>query len=333
MPITKVLPGGTILLGQDVCCDGFGFNQPTRVITHAHADHLKDFEPSLGKQEAILMLPATRDLVYAIKGSHLLRRRNLLPLDVGQTAEVPNARITFLHANHILGSGQVIVEMPDGKRVGYTGDFWWPIEVMTGLDELVIDATYGNPDYIRNYTEERVVAELQELVEKLVAQKKRVCIKAVAGRLQYVMQLLQPRIRLPFIASKKQCLIAGVYRDHGCLADPVLDRHLEAGQKIIADNQPYIAFHHIEERIPETDFDAIIIVSAFMVPREEPIVQFSPKTYRVALTDHADFNATIEYVEKAAPKLVITDNSRGGDARTLADEIRERLKIDAIVGG
>jgi putative mRNA 3-end processing factor len=278
------------------------------------------------------MLPATRDLIYAIKGRHLLVRRNLLPLEAGKTAEIAKARITFLPANHILGSAQVIVEMENGKRVGYTGDFWWPIDVMTGLDELVIDATYGNPDYVRGYKEEQVVEELKELVDKLLAEGKRICIKAVAGRLQYVMQLLQPRTRLPFIASKKQSAIAAVYGDHGCLAYPVLDRHGSDAQRIIADHQPYIAFHHLEERIPETDFDAFILVSAYMVPRERPIVQFG-KTYRVALTDHADFNATIAYVEKAAPKLVITDNSRGGDAKTLAEEIRGRLKIDAIVGG
>jgi putative mRNA 3-end processing factor len=259
------------------------FRQPTRVITHAHSDHLREFETSLGVQEAILMLPATRDLIYAIKGRHLLRRRNLLPLDAGQTAEVPNARVTFLAANHILGSAQVKVETQDGKRVGYTGDFWWPIDVMTGLDELVVDATYGNPDYVRDYKEEQVVEELKELVDKLLAEGKRICIRAVAGRLQYVMQLLQPRIRLPFIASKKQSLIAGVYKDHGCLAEPVFDRHGEDALRIIEKQQPFIAFHHLEERIPESDLDAFILVSAYMVPRERPILQVGTKSYRVCL--------------------------------------------------
>jgi putative mRNA 3-end processing factor len=279
------------------------------------------------------MLPATRDLIYAIKGRHLAVRRNLLTLEPGKITEVKGAKITLLPANHILGSAQVTVETEDGKRLGYTGDFWWPIDVMAGLDELVVDATYGNPDYVRNYKEEQVVEELKELVDRLLSEDKRVCIKAVAGRLQYVMQLLQPTIRLPFIASKKQSAIAGVYGQHGCLADPIFDRHGAEALKIIADHQPHIAFHHLEERIPETDFDAFILVSSYMVPLERPILQTGEKTYRVALTDHADFHATIEYVEKAAPKLVITDNSRGGDAKTLAEEIRARLKINAIVGG
>jgi putative mRNA 3-end processing factor len=332
MSTAKVLPGGTIHLGEHVSCDGFGWKQPTRIITHAHDDHLREFEPSLGVQDPILMLPATRDLIYAIKGPHLLRRRNLVILEPKRTLEVPHAKVTFLPANHILGSAQVMVETEDGERLGYTGDFYWPIEPLTGLDELVVDATYGNPDYVRDYKEEQVVEELHELIDKLIANGHRVCVKAVAGRLQYVMQQLQPRTRLPFISSKKQCQIARVYRDYGCLADPVLDIHGEEAQRIIAERQPYVGFHHLAEQIPETDFDASILVSAYMVPRERPIVQFG-KTYRVALTDHADFNATIAYVEKAAPKLVITDNSRGGDAKTLAEEIRERLKIDAIVGG
>lgn len=333
MTLARIVPGGAILLCQQVSCDGFAWNHPTRVITHAHEDHLRDFEVSLGNQASILMLPATLDLVYAIKGSHLLRRRNLIPLDAGKTVETGKARITLLPANHILGSAQVMVETQDGKRVGYTGDFWWPIDVMPGLDELVVDATYGNPDYVRDYKEEQVVEELTELVDSLLAQGKRICIKAVTGRLQYVMQLLQPRLKRPFIASKRQSGIAKVYGDYGCLADQILDRNGQDAQKIIANNEPFVAFHHLAERIPETDYDAFILVSAYMVPREKPVVPRGTNAYRVALTDHADFNSTIAYVEKAAPKLVITDNSRGGDAKTLAEEIRGRLKIPAIVGG
>jgi putative mRNA 3-end processing factor len=227
----------------------------------------------------------------------------------------------------------VSVENAEGARYGYTGDFWWPIETLKGLNELVLDATYGNPDYVRDYDEEAVVEQLIELVRNLIAEKKRVCIKAVTGRLQYVMQLLQPHLRLPFIASKKQSSVAAVYQQYGCLADTVLDRHTERAKAIIVAGEPYVAFHHLGERIPESDFDAFILVSAYMVPRENPIIQYGERMYRVALTDHADFRGTIDYVAAAAPKVVIVDNSRGGDAQTLAEEIRSRLNIPAVVGG
>lgn len=332
--ICEILPGGTILLGAKVSCDGFSWSRPTRVITHVHDDHLREFEVSLGYQEPILMLPATRDLVYAIKGPQSLRfRRNLVAIDAGRTFTVGSEEVTLFPANHILGSAQLLVETAEGERLGYTGDFGWPIDVLPGLDELVLDATYGNPDYVRTYREEDIVIELIELVRQLLSQGKRICIKAVTGRLQYVMQILQSALRVPFVAGKKQCSVAAVYAAYGCFTEPIFDKNGEEARKIIKEKVPYVAFHHLRERLPETDFDVFILVSAYMVPRERPLVELGARTYRVALTDHADFAQTLEYVEKAAPKLVITDNSRGGDAQTLAEELRARLGVRAVVGG
>jgi putative mRNA 3-end processing factor len=328
-----VLPGGPIILGKTVCCDGFSL-RPVRVISHVHDDHIRDFETSLGVQDAIVMLPATRDLLYAIKGkSSLQLRNNLLPLPAGQASEFFDTKITLIAANHMLGSAQVFVEYADGTRLGYTGDFGWPTDVLK-VDELVIDATYGSPDYRREYNEEQVVDDLVSLVEKLIRNgRRRVCIKAFTGRLQFVMQQLQERIRVPFIAGKKQAAIADVYRQHGVLVVDVISALSDAGKAILKGTEAYIEFHHLHEKIPETQYDVVVYVSSFMMPREQPIVQWGNNHYQAALTDHADFDQTIEYVRQAQPKLVIVDNSRAGDADALAEEIRARLSIKAIVGG
>jgi len=47
------------------------------------------------------------------------------------------------------------------------------------------------------------------------------------------------------------------------------------------------------------------------------------------LSGHSDFYGLLRYVEGSRPKMVITDNHRGGDAAVLAKEIRRRLKIPA----
>lgn len=326
------LPGGPILLGDTACCDGFSL-KPVRVITHAHDDHIKDFETSLGHHDAILMLPATLDILYAIKGRRSLEiRRNLLAIDAEKSFEFNQNKISLRPANHMLGSSQVLVETHDGLRLGYSGDFAWPIEPFA-VDELVVDATYGNPDYIRPYREEDAVEEFIELVETLLKEERRICIKAFTGRLQYAMQLLQDRVHLPFLAGKKQASIAEAYQKYGVLINPVLSRHSEEGKRLIAEGGPYIAFHHLAERVPETDYDTCIFVSSYMVPREKPLVRTMFGHYRVAITDHADFNQTIDYVAAAGPKLVVVDNSRGGDAVTLAAEIKSRLNIPTLVGG
>jgi putative mRNA 3-end processing factor len=50
----------------------------------------------------------------------------------------------------------------------------------------------------------------------------------------------------------------------------------------------------------------------------------------LALSDHSDFNGLLQYVEESKPKLVVTDNSRVGDAEALAREIQKRLGIKAV---
>ena len=39
-----VSPSGAVVLGRDVCCDGFHLPCRARVQTHVHSDHMDDFE-------------------------------------------------------------------------------------------------------------------------------------------------------------------------------------------------------------------------------------------------------------------------------------------------
>ena len=63
---------------------------------------------------------------------------------------------------------------------------------------------------------------------------------------------------------------------------------------------------------------------------KEPIRKISNGEYVVALSDHADFDDLLSYVEECEPKIVITDNYRVGEAETLAREISRKLKIKAV---
>jgi putative mRNA 3-end processing factor len=61
-----------------------------------------------------------------------------------------------------------------------------------------------------------------------------------------------------------------------------------------------------------------------------PCRETGEKEYIIALSDHSDFNGLIEYVRRAKPKLVITDNFRVGYAEKLAKEIYRRFGISAL---
>jgi hypothetical protein len=52
-------------------------------------------------------------------------------------------------------------------------------------------------------------------------------------------------------------------------------------------------------------------------------------SFGVALSNHADFDGTLEYIKATKAKYVVTDNVRGGHGVELALEIRRRLSIPA----
>ena len=49
----------------------------------------------------------------------------------------------------------------------------------------------------------------------------------------------------------------------------------------------------------------------------------------VALSNHADFSGTLEYIRATGARYVVTDNTRGGHAAELAQEVTRQLGIPA----
>jgi hypothetical protein len=70
-----------------------------------------------------------------------------------------------------------------------------------------------------------------------------------------------------------------------------------------------------------------IVLSAFMVPKGHAILERSERAFRVALSNHADFHGTLEYVRATGAHTVITDNTRGPHGVVLAQEIYSRLGV------
>jgi hypothetical protein len=64
-----------------------------------------------------------------------------------------------------------------------------------------------------------------------------------------------------------------------------------------------------------------------MSRRDDPVLEYSDTAYRVALSDHADFEGTLEYISATGAKAVVTDNTRGGNAIALALEIQRPARV------
>ena len=113
------------------------------VISHAHSDHT-------GRHRRPIVTPNTLLLLR-----DYLKNADPIVLPYGETLDTPTHTITLYPAGHCLGSAQtLVVSKATGERLLYTGDIktrfsptseaLQPVECGT----LVIESTYGHPDYV-----------------------------------------------------------------------------------------------------------------------------------------------------------------------------------------
>ena len=113
------------------------------LISHAHSDHT-------GRHLKPVVTPNTLLLL-----SDYLKNASPVVLPYGETMDTPAYSMTLHPAGHCLGSAQALIESKaTGERLLYTGDIKLrssptnePLETVQA-DTLVIESTYGRPDYV-----------------------------------------------------------------------------------------------------------------------------------------------------------------------------------------
>lgn len=322
----NVTPKGAVLLGKYVACDAFDQVRPLRVVTHAHSDHLLGLRESLESCVAVVMTPATKDLIDVLKGPLFLMAGQVKTLGFEEEFTYRDERLTLHYADHILGAAQALIVDSEGTRVLYTSDFRLPETPIIECDILVMEATYGNPYRIRPF-KKTVNRILVSLVEDGL-NRGPVYLFGYYGKLQEVMEILyKAGIRVPFVVPEKVFRVSKICERHGMTLGRYLLSIGEEAQLVTKRNQPYVAFYHMGSR-RYVGKDALrICVSGWEF--EAPCRRTAENEYVVALSDHTDFRGLIRYVKESKPKLVITDNHRAGDAVSLAREIQKKLNIPA----
>lgn len=319
-----VFESGAVALGPNVVCDGFLSDYPIRIQTHVHEDHMHDFPTSKGAQE-IYLSAETRQLLIAEYNADLEYRSNIVPLERSKEFKLPDSSsLTLLASNHMLGSCQVVVESPEGHRVGYSGDFGWPLDKVAQVDELVIDSTYGSPRSVRQYSQSEAEACLAELVHRQLRNGS-VHIKAHRGTLERVLQILDGSVNVPILGSRVLMKEVDIYQEYG-YPGGLTSIGSQEGRLVHQGSWPHVRLYSKGDVLPyEIPFGTSVIVSAFMVPSTCPYIEYSKRSYKVALSNHADFNETLKYVKASGAKRVVTDNTRSHGIE-LAYAINERIE-------
>ena len=319
---------GAVLLGDSVACDAFDDNRPLHVVTHVHADHLIGLRRSLRSGKKVLMTAATRDLIGVVGRSLSLSDSSVKLLGYGEAGRYFGERVTLVKADHILGAAQVLVEDSEGNRVGYTGDFRVDgTEPLVNCDELVVEATYGNPSFKRAFK-----VDVKELLVSMVEKRLRygtVYVFGYHGKLQEVMQILHcANVSVPFVMPEKVFRVSKVCEAHGMRLGCLSLSTDNDGRELLGGNLPCVAFYHMNSRKYVGLDSSRICVSGWEF--HTPCRQIGEREHLVALSDHSDFCGLLEYVKRCNPKRVITDNYRVSHGVTLAKEINKRLGIPAV---
>ena len=320
---TDVLETGAVLLGSQVVCDGYAEGRPIRVQTHVHDDHMIEFSRSKGLQD-LLMSPETRELLIAERNADLEFRDNLVPVMAHRAHPLGDGSLlSVLPSGHMLGSSQVALELPNGVRCGYSGDFAWPLDDVIQVDELVVDSTYGSPRSVRGYTQ----AEAEACLLEVVCERLRfgsVHIKAFRGTVERVLHVLSGSVGVPIIGSDQLVREVEVYQRHGFATGRLDALDSPAGRAALAELS-YVRLYAKGDGFGNELLEGTSITcSAFMVDTDHPLMQFSERSYGVALSNHADFEGTLAFVQATGAETVVTDNTRnhGWD---LALAINDRL--------
>jgi putative mRNA 3-end processing factor len=318
---------GAVQLGKYVACDAFDESKPLRVVTHAHADHMMGLQQSLRNCEKVLMTKPTKDLIDVMMGPLFLMGGFVETLDYGKTLQYEDERITFFHADHILGAVQVLVEDFEGTRIVYTGDFRVDETPILDADFLVMEATYGSPACKRSFKKD--VKELLVSLVKKGLNHGTVYVFGYHGKLQEVMQILHMAdVKVPFVVPERVFHVSRVCEQHGMRFGRLMLSEESEAKKLLEKNLPCIAFYHMGSKNKVGQGHFRICVSGWEF--NSPCREIADNEYIIALSDHSDFDELIEYVRRSKPKLVVTDNFRVGHAETLAREIQRRFKISAV---
>jgi len=317
---------GAIKLSKDVTCDGFVDGYKYRIQTHVHTDHMTHFNKSKGFQ-TIIMSEATRSILE-LEHYDVRSRENVISLPIDGVYSDSGLKIELRSSGHMLGAVQVAVTTPAGDRLGYSGDFSWPLEDVIQVESLVVDSTYGSPDSIRHYSQEDANVFFREIVAERIRSGP-IIIKASRGTLHRALELLNGLVQYPIIASKKKISQAKVFEKYGYCFCPLMELEMADVRKLRKEGH-YIELYYMGEQVLYDRGDITIInLTASWVHGANPFLKLSDSSYQIAISDHADFNETLEYVRETGAKVVLTDSTRGINAPKLASTITKKLGISA----
>lgn len=282
---------------DDLYCPPLGlWLDPGRIkdfafVSHAHADHT-------GRHKSIICTPATARII-----EHRLQVQVDRIVDFREPISVGEGKLTLYPSGHILGAAQALVEWRD-ERLLYTGDFKLvpsrtaePCEVVE-CDHLIMECTYGRPHY-RFPDRKQVEKDLLQYIEEVFERKQVPVIMAyVLGRSQELLKLLT-EAGLPVAVENRIFDMSKIYEEQGVTFGPYerFDPQDYRGRVLLF--PPHLWKSPVVKNIRDRH---TIAVTGWAVDGRQQAWYSTDKAFPVS--DHADFDDLLRYIELAKAKKV-----------------------------
>ncbi len=299
---------GVYLPNEDIWLDPSDA-KPFAFVSHAHSDHI-------AAHDEIIVSERTSRLMQA----RLPGERYEHVLAFGQPTTVRGLRVTLLPAGHIFGSAQFFLETAAGSLL-YTGDF----KLRRGrsaeatewqqADTLIMETTYGLPRYRLPPSElvvQQIVAFCRETLEEGATP---VLLGYSLGKAQEILCSLAEANLRPMLHGSVYRMTR-IYEQFGqafCQYERY-DAKAVAGKVLIC--PPSANRSRMLEKIKNK---RVAMISGWAV--EPNAIYRYQADAAFPLSDHADYDDLLRYVELVQPKRVLTLH---GFAAEFARDLRER---------
>jgi len=313
------LAGVTIMTEKQIIrLDPTTKGRTNTLISHAHGDHTA----GVGKDTEVYLTSETRNILTSSRGRPLETCRILRYGE--EVAITDDVTVKTHNAGHILGSAQFEIESPESTIV-YTGDLNCRDMLTTNAaepipcDTLILETTYGNPYYVFPSLGEVCTAIVNWILEKTHEGKIPVFRVYSVGKAQELIKLANEFTTIPVVTHPLISRVNDAYMKSG-IELTYLDEESREGEEALKVGQCAYIIPTSEETPVGERYSLAIATGWALRNRTNSMDAAFP------LSNHADFNQLLDYIEQAKPKQVYTVH---GFKEDFIKHIRKRLHIKA----